>query len=293
MAFLARNKTALVTGGGSGICLAFTKLLLSHDCNVLIADLQLTPEAKELVAANNAKSGPRRAVFKQTDVTDWKQLQAAFDATLEEFGALDIVCPGAGIFDPPWSNFWNFKDTINTVEPNSYKTLEINITHPIRATQLAINHFKKEKKGGAVVLLSSIAAQLPLLPIPLYAASKAALSSFTRSMAALEPKYGIRINAVAPGVVKTPIWLENALTWVDENVDTWIGTERVAEVMLQLIENEEYVGGTVLEVGSEALRKVEVLNDPGVGSEKGCTVANIAKGYADTFETIEEQFGRE
>jgi 3-hydroxybutyrate dehydrogenase len=143
-----------------------------------------------------------------------------------------------------------------------------------------------------VVLISSIAAQLPILPIPLYAASKAAISSFVRSMAELEPKYGIRINAVAPGLVKTPIWSEEELTWVDEKVDTWIGTERVAEVMLELIENEEYVGGTVLEVGSEVVRKVGVLNDPGAGSEKGCTVANLAKGYADTFEKIEEQFGR-
>lgn len=141
------------------------------------------------------------------------------------------------------------------------------------------------------MLISSIAAQLPILPVPLYAASKAAISSFARSMAALEPKYGIRVNAVAPGVVKTPIWSEDELTWVDEKVDTWIGTERVAEVMLQLIE-KEYVGGTVLEVGTEVVRKVQVLNDPGFGEEKGCTVANLAKGFADTFETVEEQFGR-
>jgi 3-hydroxybutyrate dehydrogenase len=100
MAFQARNKTALVTGGGSGICLAFAKLLLSHNCNVLIADLQLTSEAQEIVDAKNGNSEKARAVFKQTDVTDWKQLQAAFDVALKEFGSLDIVCPGAGIFDP-------------------------------------------------------------------------------------------------------------------------------------------------------------------------------------------------
>jgi 3-hydroxybutyrate dehydrogenase len=52
------------------------------------------------------------------------------------------------------------------------------------------------------------------------------------------------------------------------------------------------VGGTVLEVASEVVRKVSVLNDPGSGAEKGCTVGNIGKGYVDTFERIEDQFGR-
>jgi 3-hydroxybutyrate dehydrogenase len=100
MAFPVGNKTALVTGGGSGICLAFTKLLLSHNCNVLIADLKLTPEAEEVIAGNDCEAGMGRVLFKKTDVTDWKELQAAFDTTLEEFGHLDIVCPGAGIIDP-------------------------------------------------------------------------------------------------------------------------------------------------------------------------------------------------
>lgn len=143
-----------------------------------------------------------------------------------------------------------------------------------------------------MILISSIAAQLPILPIPLYAASKAAISSFARSMAELEPKYGIRVNAVAPGLVKTPIWNEEELAWMDESVDTWVARERVAGVMLELVEEGEYVGGTVLEVAAEVVRKVGVLNDPGFGAAKGCTVANLGKGYVDTFQLIEEQFGK-
>ena len=143
-----------------------------------------------------------------------------------------------------------------------------------------------------MILISSIAAQLPILPIPLYAASKAAISSFARSMAELEPKYGIRVNAVAPGLVKTPIWNEEELAWMDESVDTWVARERVAGVMLELVEEGEYVGGTVLEVAAEVVRKVGVLNDPGFGAAKGCTVANLGMGYVDTFQLIEEQFGK-
>lgn len=69
----------------------------------------------------------------------------------------------------------------------------------------------------------------------------------------------------------------NDSIWVDEKVNTWIGAKRVGEVMLEPIECRGYVGGTVLEVGSDVLRKIEVLNDPGAGSEMGCTVTNLAK----------------
>ena len=97
MALQVSGKTALVTGGGSGICLAFTKLLLENHCNVVIADIQLVPEAQEFLEKTNGKA---KVIFKKTDVADWAQLKAAFDAAIETFGKLDIVCPGAGIFEP-------------------------------------------------------------------------------------------------------------------------------------------------------------------------------------------------
>jgi NAD(P)-dependent dehydrogenase (short-subunit alcohol dehydrogenase family) len=102
MALDIKGKTALVTGAGSGICLAFAKRLLSSGCNVLVADLRLSPEAeKELHTAGNSA----KAVYVETDVTKWDQLQRAFDSAMSNFGRLDIVCPGAGIFEPVRSCF--------------------------------------------------------------------------------------------------------------------------------------------------------------------------------------------
>jgi NAD(P)-dependent dehydrogenase (short-subunit alcohol dehydrogenase family) len=97
MALQLSGKTALVTGGGSGICLEFTKKLLASGCNVLVADLALRPEAEEVIkkGAKNAK-----AVFVKTDVTSWAELQNAFDSAIKSFGHLDIVVPGAGVFEP-------------------------------------------------------------------------------------------------------------------------------------------------------------------------------------------------
>ncbi|KJY00665.1 hypothetical protein TI39_contig319g00007 [Zymoseptoria brevis] len=188
--------------GGSGICLELTRKLLKAGCNVTVADLALRPEAKDVVA--EWKEG--RVIFVETDVSDWKQLQAAFDKTVEVFGRLDIVVPGAGLFEPEWSSFWEFNTGKDTIDSSSFKFFDININHPIRATQLAIDYFVRQGLGsGSVCLISSIAAQMTLLPMPLYCASKHAISAFTRFMALLEPAKNIRITAVASGIVKTPL----------------------------------------------------------------------------------------
>lgn len=100
MALQVKGKTALVTGGGSGICLQFTKVLLSNGCNVVIADLALRPEAEEIVNKGTGATGGAKAIFQKTDVTSWDELQAAFDIALKTFGRLDVVCPGAGLFEP-------------------------------------------------------------------------------------------------------------------------------------------------------------------------------------------------
>jgi NAD(P)-dependent dehydrogenase (short-subunit alcohol dehydrogenase family) len=120
-----QGKTAIVTGAGSGklsqlcvvakrkkvhrayflfylvkgINLAFATLLLANGCNVLIADLALRPEAKVIVDKHSSRSGSARAVFQKTNVIDWKQLEEMFTVAEREFGEVDIVCPGAGVYE--------------------------------------------------------------------------------------------------------------------------------------------------------------------------------------------------
>lgn len=95
------RKSAIVTGAGSGINLAFAQLLLSKGCNVLLADLRLRPESQKVVDDYNAPSNELgRAVFQETDVRSWVHLSRMFDAAEKEFGRVDIVCPGAGVYEP-------------------------------------------------------------------------------------------------------------------------------------------------------------------------------------------------
>ena len=132
---------------------------------------------------------------------------------------------------------------------------------------------------------------MALLPTPMYSASKHAISGFVRSLALLEPQLNIRVSAVAPGIVKTPLWTQEKLDWVDENVDKWVTTAEVADAMLKLVTDKDMVGGTVVEIAVDKIRKVEELNDPGPGSE-GHTVAKVAAAFDDVFVKVKENFGK-
>jgi 3-hydroxybutyrate dehydrogenase len=110
-----------------------------------------------------------------------------------------------------WSSFWyppGSPQSKDRVDGNAYKLLDINLTHPIRTTQLAIAHFLEKKKKGNILHVSSIAGQLANPVSPLYIASKYGVSGFVRSLGPLESRFGIRVTAVAPGVIKTPLWTE-------------------------------------------------------------------------------------
>ncbi|UNI24541.1 hypothetical protein JDV02_010277 [Purpureocillium takamizusanense] len=288
--FSVLGKTAVVTGAGSGINLAFARLLLNSGCNVVFAGLALRPEAEDLVSRHSDKASTPRAVFVKTDVTSWSDLRNMFDVAVAEFGSFDVVCPGAGIYEPNCSNFWHppgSAESKDDIDGNSYKLLDINITHPIRTTQLALQFWLHPPQAAStsrpspervsvknqkrVILISSIAAQMPTFFAPLYGASKGAITGFTRTLAALEPIMGVRVNAVAPGLVRTPMWTDNPgkLAIVDEEKDGWVMPEEVARAMLDCVEKESLIGGTVLEVGKNSTRPVAMFNDPGPDRRPG------------------------
>ncbi|KAL9020151.1 MAG: hypothetical protein Q9185_002608 [Variospora sp. 1 TL-2023] len=289
------GKVAIVTGAGSGINLAFARLLLRNQCNVLFADLALRPEAKEVVNAHSSSSrSSARAVFQETDVREWPQLERMFIAASKEFGGVDI----------PFSSFWHPPGASPVARdfPNSsrYASLDINLVHPIRTTQLAIAHFLSRQPPFSstsraptynIIHISSIAAQVSPLLAPLYNASKHGLSGFVRTLAPLDnPTHRIRVTAVAPGVIDTPLWRDNPekLRLVDdseEGGDKWVSAEEVADVMGSLVDGREEVevessterrsdsreglrkvkveGGLILEVSKSRVRRVEQFNDEG------------------------------
>ncbi|KAL9077444.1 MAG: hypothetical protein Q9161_000289 [Pseudevernia consocians] len=321
MALSLAGKTAIITGAGSGINLSFARALLTKHCNVLFADLALRPEAQELVSNHaNSSQSPAKAVFQKTDVRDWQHLERMFHVASKEFGGADIVCPGAGVYEPPFSNFWHPPGkTPSKDSPTSdrYAILDINLTHPIRTTQLAISHFlsSNDKKSSpkSIVHISSIAGQVTPLAAPIYNATKHGISGFVRSLAPLDPRLGIRVTGVAPGVIKTPLWTEapEKLRLITSD-DAWVTPEFVADVMVSLVENKtvrvsaglgatgsrlssgdaregtkEVVveGGMILEVAKGRVRVVEQFNDVGPSGE-GNTVGNMRVAEEEVFERL-------
>ncbi|KAF2725349.1 NAD(P)-binding protein [Polychaeton citri CBS 116435] len=293
--FSVSGKSAIITGAGSGINLEFAQLLLDRDCNVVFADLSLRTEAQVTVDGHaKAKNGRGRAVFIKTDVTRWDDLNKMFDVAETEFGGADIVCPGAGIFEPHWSNFWHppgtaeSRDSVHgtaTEGLGHYAIFDINTVHPIRTTQIAISRWLNPAEGSRagkasqsnpkrVVHLASIAGQVPSFPTALYIASKHALVGFIRSMGMLD-KVGIRINGVAPAAINTPLWTDHPekLQMMDLTVDVLIEPSECAEAMLRCCEDPEIDGGYVMEVTKDRTRKVEWKNDPGP-SGGGTTIGN-------------------
>lgn len=239
-------------------------------------------------------------MFVKTDVTSWAALENMFTVAIKEFGKVDVLCAGAGIFEPPFSNFWIPPGTGRSKDDpkgDRYLTMDINTTHPIRATQIAISHFLNPPKGEEkvspsnpkrVVICGSVAGQVYGISYPLYIASKHAISGFVRCMGDLDGKLGIKVSAVAPGLVRTPLIFENPekAQLVNFEEDPYITPDEVAQNLYRLCVEDDLPGGTILEVAAGGkTRSVQAFNDPGPQGE-GHIASNYQAGVDEVWDAL-------
>jgi NAD(P)-dependent dehydrogenase (short-subunit alcohol dehydrogenase family) len=188
------------------------KLLLGKGCSVLVGDLALRPEAQGL-AATYPHPPPAQdkasLVFEKTDVASWPQISALWKKALDTFPRVDLVLPGAGIYEPPWSSFWQppgVEGSASTddpeADPGNYATFAINLIHPIRLSQLAIGYWTTNKLPGCLLFLGSVGAYTQTIGTPYYYSSKAGLHGFIKSLASLRKRLNIRVMGFAPGATE-------------------------------------------------------------------------------------------
>jgi NAD(P)-dependent dehydrogenase (short-subunit alcohol dehydrogenase family) len=190
------GKVAIVTGAASGIGLAAARRFGSEGARVVIADLD---ETKAGAAAEQVKKdGAPDAIGLACDVSDEAQVTRCVARVMEHFGAIDVVVNNAGLM--------TFKPLVQLTGDDWRRVLGVDLLGAFYFVKEAFQHMKK---GGAVVNVASIHAIETEPAVAPYAAAKAAVLSLTRSAAIEGSNRGIRVNAVLPGAVDTPMLWDN------------------------------------------------------------------------------------
>lgn len=187
------GQAAFVTGGGGGIGRAIALRLAEAGADVAIFDI--FPERAEEAAAR-VREQSRQALPIAGDVMDSDALRAAVDAAAAEFGRLDILINNAGGVSA--------RPFLEQSERSMRKHIDINLMSMLIATQAAAKHMVDGGRGGAIINVASIEASRAAPNFAVYAACKAGMLSFTKSMAVELSGHGIRVNCIAPDHTITP-----------------------------------------------------------------------------------------
>lgn len=192
-----QSRVAIVTGGASGIGLATAKRLAAEGASVVIADVNATKAESAAGELQHPGTGGA-ALGVACDVSKEADVQRTVAAALERFNGLHLVVNNAGLMI--------FKRLEEHTEEDWLKVLRVDLLGAFYFTKAA---FLSMKAGGAIVNVSSIHAVETTELVTSYAAAKAAMLSLTRSASIEGKAKGIRVNAVLPGAIDTPMLWEN------------------------------------------------------------------------------------
>jgi NAD(P)-dependent dehydrogenase (short-subunit alcohol dehydrogenase family) len=188
------GKTAVITGGASGIGLATAKRFAAEGAKVVIGDVDPTSgqAAAELVDG----------LFVQVDVTDKERVDALFDTAASTYGSVDIAFNNAGISPPD-------DDSIETTELDAWDRVQlVNLTSVYLCSRAALRHMVPAGSGSIINTASFVAVLGSATSQISYTASKGGVLAMTRELGVQFARQGIRVNALCPGPVNTPLLKE-------------------------------------------------------------------------------------
>jgi NAD(P)-dependent dehydrogenase (short-subunit alcohol dehydrogenase family) len=240
------DRTVLVTGGTRGIGLTLAEAYVLAGARVVVASRK--PDACE-EAAKHLRGLGGKAIGVPTHLAEVDSLGALVQRTVDEFGGLDVLVNNAANA---------LAQPLGQVTPEAWdKAYAVNLRGPLFLVQEALPHLK-DSDHAAVLNLVSTGAFLFAPMLTMYAGAKAALMSYTRSMAAEFVSFGIRVNALAPGPVDTDMMRKNPQDAIDDMVG---GT-----LMKRLATPDEMVGAAMLltsDAGSYMTGQVIIVDGGG------------------------------
>ncbi|WLR57146.1 glucose 1-dehydrogenase [Mesobacillus subterraneus] len=245
-----KNKTAIITGGASGIGRATALRFANEGTQIVIADIN-GDGGQETV--NLIKQQGGTALFYETNVSDSKQVKELVSATVGNFGKLDILFNHAGVGNPDVKS-------VDLEEEDWDRIIDINLKSVFLGIKYAVPEMKKAS-GGAIINTSSLLGIKGQKYLAAYNASKAGVILLTKNAALVYGKDRIRVNAIAPGVIDTQIidgWKNDERKWPiisRANALGRIGTpEEVANAVLFLSSDEaSFITGATLSVDGGGL----------------------------------------
>jgi acetoin reductase-like protein len=225
------GKNAIITGAGRGIGKATALKFAREGADVLVPDLDAATSeqtAKEIQALG------RRGVPMQMDVTRMADIARMVETAMREFGKIDILVNNAGITQ--------IRDMLTLSEAEWDRTLDINLKATFFCLQAVAREMVK-RRSGVILNASSISGRVGRPMMIDYGASKFGVVGLTQGAAQYLAKYGIRVNAVAPGIVDTDMWAQVDREWcaLEGKPPGTIKQLRVATIPLGRIETAEDV----------------------------------------------------
>lgn len=190
-----KDKVVIITGGSHGIGEGCVREFVEAGSKVVFC--ARGAESGLRLAAEVTERGPGTAHFIACDVSDVNQIQQLIEATVARYNQLDCLINNAG-WHPPHKPIDDF-----TVE-DFRSLLDLNLVSIFAACKFGLPSLRRTQ--GNIINLSSLVAQIGQLHAATYVATKGAITSFTKALAIDEAMYGVRVNAVSPGNIYTPLW---------------------------------------------------------------------------------------
>ena len=238
-----KNKTVIVTGGSRGIGAATVRLFARNGANVAFNYNKNYRLADKLTEECAQYAG--EIYFNECDVSDYQEVQHFINKVIERFTKIDVLVNNAGI--------WEY-GAVDEMSVDAWrKTMQINLDSVFYFSHIIVKHMKEKGVKGSIINISSTAGQRGEAFHSHYAATKGAIISFTKSLAAELGPNGIRVNSVAPGWVNTDM---SAAAIAEQ------GDLIRAAIPLQHIPSSEEIAGPIVFLASSLASAItgEVLN---------------------------------